>query len=127
MFHLEALTDAGLLFLRVMAALIFIDSGYLDLINPGTRATSIGESKNFTIFLGFAEVAGGAGVFLGILQQLAAIGLILLMAGAIQKKITVWKTGFWGKQNLGWYYETTLVSMLFVILVTDGGHYVIMP
>jgi uncharacterized membrane protein len=43
-------------------------------------------SKGFTIFLGIAEVAGGLGVAFGVLTQLAAFGLIVLMLGAIQKQ-----------------------------------------
>jgi putative oxidoreductase len=50
-------------------------------------------SKVFTIFLGAAELAGGLCLISGLLIQLAAIGLILMMLGAIQKKIFVWHTG----------------------------------
>jgi putative oxidoreductase len=125
MFHLEFLTDFGLLFLRIMVGLIFLDSGYLDLKNPAARAKSIGEPVGFTTFLAIAELAGGAAIILGILQQLAAIGCILIMGGAIQKKLMVWKTGFWGKENPGYYYELTITAMLCVILFTNGGRYVI--
>jgi uncharacterized membrane protein YphA (DoxX/SURF4 family) len=79
MFHLAALTDYGLLFLRIMAGAIFMDSGYNDLKNPDARGKSIGLPKGVTIFLAVAELAGGAGVIFGALQQLAAIGLILVM------------------------------------------------
>lgn len=127
MFHLEGLTDYGLLFLRIVLGAIYIDSGYEDLKNPDERSKSIGQSKGFTVFLAAAEVAGGAGIILGVLQQLAAIGLILIMLGAIQKKIFVWKTGFWGKNGFGWSYETMLISMLLVVLFTDGGRFVIFP
>ncbi|HME81221.1 MAG TPA: DoxX family protein [Candidatus Eremiobacteraceae bacterium] len=127
MFHLAQLTDYGLLFLRVMAGAIYINSGYNDLKDPDSRAKSIGLPKTFTIFLAVAELAGGAGVILGVLQQLAAIGLILVMLGAIQKKIFVWKTGFWGSDGYGWSYDTTLISMLLVILFTDGGRLVLLP
>jgi putative oxidoreductase len=44
-------------------------------------------SKTFTIFLGIAEVAVTWGVAFGVLTQLAAFGLILIMFGATQKKI----------------------------------------
>jgi putative oxidoreductase len=47
------------------------------------------------------------------------------MLGALQKKIFSWKIGFWGKTSLGWYSELTLVSMLLVILLTDGGRFVL--
>lgn len=127
MFHLAALTDYGLLFLRIMAGAIFMDSGYNDLKNPDARGKSIGLPKGVTIFLAVAELAGGAGVIFGVLQQLAAIGLILIMLGAVQKKVFVWKTGFWGKDGFGWNYELMLISMLLVILFTDGGRFVIRP
>ena len=127
MFDLTPLTDYGLLFLRIMAGAIYIDSGYNDLKDPDARSKSIGTPKGFTIFLAVAELAGGVGLILGVLQQLAAIGLILIMLGAIQKKIAVWKTGFWGKDGFGWSYDLTLISMLLVILFTNGGKFVLMP
>ena len=126
MFDLSHLTDYGLVLMRLMAGAIFADSGYDDLKDPDARSKSIGLPKTFTIFLAVAEVAGGLGIILGVLQQLAAIGLILIMLGAIQKKVFVWKTGFWGKDGPGWYYESTLISMLLVILFTDGGRFVLL-
>jgi putative oxidoreductase len=53
--------------------------------------------KPFTIFLGAAECAGGVGVITGVLAQLAAVGVILIMLGAIQKKVFVWHTGLLGQ------------------------------
>ncbi len=126
MFQLDGLTDYALLLLRLMAGLIYADSGFKDVRDASARSKSIGMSTNFTIFLAVAELAGGAGIILGVLQQLAAIGLILIMLGAIQKKILVWKTGFWGKDGLGWSYELTLVSMLLVILSTGGGRFILL-
>ncbi|MDQ6766804.1 MAG: DoxX family protein [Candidatus Eremiobacteraeota bacterium] len=125
MFHLDQFNDYGLLFLRVMAGATYINSGYNDLKDPDARSKSIGMSKGFTIFLAVAELAGGAGVILGVLPQLAAIGLILIMLGAIQRKIFVWKTDFWGDDGFGWSYDLTLISMLLVILFTDGGRFVL--
>ena len=121
MFHLDGFTDYALLFLRIMIGAIYADSGYNDVRDPDARSKSIGMSKSFVIFLAVAELAGGAGLILGVLQQLAAIGLILIMLGAIQKKAVVWKTGFWGKDGRGWSYELLLISGLLVILFTDGG------
>lgn len=126
-FHLAPFTDYALLFLRIMAGAIYADSGFNDLRDPDARSKSIGMPKSFVMFLAVAEVAGGAGLILGVLQQLAAIGLVLIMLGAIQKKIFVWETGFWGKDGLGWCYELTLIAMLLVILSTDGGRFVLLP
>lgn len=123
--HLEQFTDYALVFLRLMVGLVFIDSGYDDLKSPGARSASIGVPERFGIFLGAAELLGGVAVIVGFLTQLAALGLILVMLGAIQKKIFVWKTGFWGKNGLGWNYELIFISMLVVIICTNGGRFVI--
>jgi len=124
--QLARFTDAGLLLLRLMVALVFIASGFSHLKNPAARARSIGMSQRFTVFLGVAETAGGLGVAFGVLTQLAAFGLILIMFGAVQKKIFAWHTGFWGEKAPGWYYELMLIVMNLLIAFTDGGAYVLM-
>ena len=124
--QLARFTDLGLLLLRLMVGVVFLTSGWSHLKDPAARSQSIGMSKAFTIFLGVAEVAGSLGIIFGVLQQLAAIGLILVMLGAIQKKIFVWHTGFWGDKTSGWHYDLMFVVMCLVILVTNGGHYVLL-
>jgi putative oxidoreductase len=119
--QLAQFTDVALLLLRLMVGIVFITSGYTHLKDPAARSKDIGMSKSFTIFLGAAELAGGLGVISGVLAQLAAIGLILVMLGAIQKKIFTWHTGFWGKSGTnGWSYDTMLVIMNLVIVTTSG-------
>src|ERR1700680_3813955 len=124
--QLARFTDLGLLLLRLMVGLVFVNSGYNHLKDPPARAKSIGMPKPFTIFLGIAEVAGGLGVAFGVLTQLAAIGLILIMLGAIQKKILAWHTGLWGEKASGWHYDLLFVVMNLVILFTNGGAYVLL-
>jgi putative oxidoreductase len=121
--QLARFTDLGLLLLRLMVGLVFVTSGYSHLKDPEQRAKSIEMSKGFTIFLGIAEVAGGLGVAAGVLTQPAAIGLILIMLGAIEKKMFAWHTGFWGEKAGGWHYDLMLVLMNLVILFTNGGAY----
>jgi putative oxidoreductase len=124
--QLARFTDLGLLLLRLMVGLVFVNSGYSHLKDPAARAKSIGMSKTFTIFLGIAEVSGALGVAFGVLTQLAAFGLILIMFGAIQKKIFVWHTGFWGGKAYGWHYDLIFVLINLVIIFTNGGAYVLM-
>src|SRR5204862_198910 len=124
--QLGRFTDLGLLLLRLMVGAIFLSSGWGHVKDPAGRSQSIGMSKGFTIFLGLAEVAGSLGIIFGVFPQLAAIGLILIMVGAIQKKIAVWHTGFWGEKASGWHYDLMLVIMCLVILFTDGGRYVLL-
>jgi putative oxidoreductase len=124
--ELAGYTDFGILLLRLMVGLVFATSGYSHLKDPEARAKSIGTSKAFTIFLGAAEVAGGLGVALGVLTQIAALGLILIMLGAIGKKIFAWHTGFWGEKASGWHYDLILILMNLEIAFTNGGRYVLM-
>jgi putative oxidoreductase len=121
--QLAHFADIALVLLRLMVGMVFITSGYKHLKDPTTRSKDIGTSKSFTIFLGAAELAGGLGVISGVLAQLAAIGLILVMLGAIQKKTFTWHTGFWGKSGInGWSYDTMLVVMNLVIVTSGGGN-----
>jgi putative oxidoreductase len=124
--QLARFSDLGFLLLRLMVGVVFTASGWSHLKEPETRSKSIGVSKGFTIFLGAAEVAGSLGVMFGILTQLAACGLILIMLGAIQNKIFVWHTGFWGEKGYGWHYDLMFVVMNLVIIFTGGGRWVLL-
>ena len=120
-------SDVALLCLRLMVAVVFFESGRRHAGDPVGRAASIGQSPGFTRFLGLAELAGGLGVAAGVLPQLAALGLVLIMLGAIQKKIFVWHTGFWGKSSDGWHYDLLFIAMCLVIATTGGGRLVVFP
>jgi putative oxidoreductase len=124
--QLYRFTDLGLFLLRLMIAIVFLNSGWGHVKDPAKRGESIGMSKGFTLFLGLAEIAGSLGIIFGVLQQLAAIGLILIMLGAIQKKMFVWHTGFWGEKASGWHYDLMFVVMCLVVCFTNGGRYVLM-
>jgi putative oxidoreductase len=120
-------SDLALLFMRLLVGLVFVTSGWSHSKDPITRGKSIGISPGFTRFLGLAELAGGLGVAFGILSQFAALGLILIMLGAIQRKVFVWHTGFWGKASDGWHYDLLLIAMCLVVATTGGGRYVLFP
>jgi putative oxidoreductase len=125
--QLSNFADLAFLLLRIMVAIVFGASGINHLRDPESRAKDIGVSKAFTIFLGVAELAGALGVAVGVLTQAAAAGLIVLMLGAIQKKMFVWHSGFWGKYGTdGWHYDLIMIVMCLTIIATDGGRYVLM-
>ena len=124
--QLARFTDLSLLLLRLMIGIVFLTSGWSHVKDPAERSKSIGMSKGFTIVLGVAELAGSLGIVFGVFQQLAAIALILVMLGAIQKKIFVWHTGFWGEKASGWHYDLMFLVMCLVVLFTNGGRYVLM-
>jgi len=90
------------------------------------RGADIGVSPAAARALGIAEMAGAAGVAFGVLTQLAALGLILVMLGAIQKKVLVWHTGFWGDRTYGWHYDLLVVATNLGIMTTGGGRFVVL-
>ena len=125
-FPLTDFADTAILLLRLMVGLIFFTSGWKHATNSEARSKDIEMSKGFTVFLGVVECAGALGVVFGILIQWAAIGLILIMLGAMQKKIFKWKITFWGKHGTdGWSYEIMMILMNLVIATTGGGRFVL--
>jgi putative oxidoreductase len=71
-------------------------------------------------------MAAALGLALGVFTQMAALGLIVIMLGAIQKKLFVWHTGFWGDGTYGWHYDLLFVVANLVILTTGGGRLVVL-
>ncbi|MGH9599942.1 MAG: DoxX family protein [Terracidiphilus sp.] len=122
-----AAVDWSLLFLRVVVAIVFGTSGFNHLKAPRQRAESLGFSVGVTVFLGAAEFAGALGLAAGVLTQWAALGLIVVMLGAIYMKAVKWKTGFWSEKASGWHYDLLFIAMCLVILCTGGGRFVLMP
>jgi putative oxidoreductase len=118
-------SDVALLCLRLTVAVVFFDSGRRHAGDPVGRGASIGLSPGITRMLGWAQMAAALGLALGVLAQVAALGLILIMLGAIQKKVFVWHTGFWGEQAYGWHYDLLFLVANLVILTTGGGRLVL--
>jgi|SRR6516225_2007413 len=119
------LTDLALLLLRLVLAIVFVNSGWGMLRDPRAHAKDLGLRRSFTLFLGASEFSGGLALVLGILIQIAAVGLLAISLGAIYKKIVVWRTGFWGEASAGWSYDLLFVAMEFVVVTTGGGRYVV--
>jgi putative oxidoreductase len=114
-------SDVALLCLRLMVAVVFFESGRQHARDPVGRAASIGQSPGFTRILGCVEMAAALGVF----AQVAALGLMGIMLGAIQKKLFVRHIGFWGDKTYGWHYDLLFVIANLVILTTGGGRFVL--
>ena len=123
--QLLSFQDLALFILRLVVAIVFGASGYFHLKDPVGRGKSIELSPTATRGLGAAESLAALGLVTGILIQPAALGLILVGLGAIQKKVVAWKTGFWGDKASGWHYDLMLLAMNLVILTTAGGKLVI--
>jgi len=113
--------DLSLFLLRVWIAILFGWSGWSHVRKPRERGESLGMPPAATAALGALELAGAILLVIGLWVQPAAIALAAVMLGAIAKKALVWKTGFWGEDSQGWYYEVLYLVCNLVILTTGGG------
>ena len=118
-------SDLALLCLRLIVAAVFFESGRRHAGDPVGRAASIGLSPGVTRVLGLAEMAAALSVALGVFTQVGALVLMMVMLGAIQKKVFVWHIGFWGENTYGWHYDLTYLIANLVILTTAGGRLVL--
>lgn len=118
-------SDTALLSLRLIVGAVYFTSGLQHAKDPVGRAASIGMSPGFTRVLGIVEMAASLGVALGVLAQVAALGLIGVSLGAIQKKVFVWHTGFWGDKTYGWHYDLLFLVANLVTLTTGDGRFVL--
>ncbi|HUP19009.1 MAG TPA: DoxX family protein [Gemmatimonadota bacterium] len=113
--------DLALYLLRVWIAILFGWSGWAHLRKPRERGESIGMPPAATAALGAVELAGAILLVVGLWVQPAAAALAAVMLGAIFQKAVVWKSGFWGDDSQGWYYEVLYLLCNLVILTTGGG------
>ncbi len=118
--------DFGALALRIILAAEFFPTGWSTVKDPVARGKSEGVPTGLIAFIGVAEMAASAGLLFGVLARWAALGLILIMAGGIGKKI-VSHTGFWGKDGYGWHYDLTLATMNLMIALSGPGHLSLLP
>jgi|SRR5580658_6524505 putative oxidoreductase len=123
---LTPFADSALFFLRLMVGLVLFREGYRDAMHSAPRSAGRKAPRAGIGLLGVAQMAGGVAVIAGILPQVAAAALLVVLAGAISMKIFVSRTGFWGENGGGWNYDLVVASMLVVVLVTDGGRFVLL-
>ena len=111
----------ALLFVRVLLAVMFIDSGRLHLMDPKGRGEGLGLSPTLIILTGLGNVASGTLILFGFLTHIGALIMIGIMLGAIYFKMLVWHTGLYGEQNNGWYYDALLMAVAGILLVYGAG------
>ena len=120
-FVFSGFVPLALLFLRVVLAIMFVDSGRRHMQDPQGRASGLGLPVWFTWILGAIEVAGGLLILIGYLTHWAAFFLSGVMVGAIYFKVFVWKTGIYGKNNDGWYLDALLLAGTGILFAMGGG------
>lgn len=106
--------DIGLLLLRLTVGVIFI-----------VHAVPKFKDKEW-IPLGVLEVLGGLAILLGIFTQLAALGLAIIMVGAIYMKTRKWGVPFTTQNSTGWEFDLLILVSNIVIITTGGGTLVLL-
>ena len=106
--------DLGVLLLRLALGVIFLVHGIKKL--PGTMG-------GFMTFIGVAETAGGAALALGFLTQLAALGIAIIMLGAMYKKINEWKIPFTTQSQTGWEFDLLILAGCIALMTIGAGYY----
>jgi putative oxidoreductase len=122
---LHQLNDLALLLLRIGVGSIFIVHGLhkrrLWKVQPSAQMPA-GFLRTLR-FLSIAEPAGGIAVLFGFLTQLAALGLALVMLGALRFLITKAHRKFTGENVPGWEFEFMLLLVAIALTIMGGGRF----
>src|SRR5712664_63364 len=124
-FSLHQFSDFALLALRIALGAVFVPPG-----PRKPRLLSMQPSEHLPAgmltklrILSIAEPAGGLGVLVGFLTQLAALGLVIAMLGALQFLITKIHRKFTGDNAAGWEFEFMLLIVALALAILGGGKY----
>jgi len=115
-------SDISLLLTRVVVGVSFVVASRNKGKNIQRFAKKNGLPVPAAVVVACAELAGGTGLLLGILPQLAALGLMLLMLGTLRLHIFKWKSPYWAAQG-GWEYDLMLMILASVIVVHGAGRF----
>ena len=130
-------TDIALTLNRIAVGAFFMLSGYHKLFNAPRHRTFVDELKALSVpVLGFnqwwvplVEFSAGAGVLVGLLAPLAALGLLVIilvaMATSGSQRINLYKPIDEADRIDDWLYlpETLYAFMLLVVISAGAGPY----
>jgi len=114
-------SDYGLFVLRLSVGVIFIYHSLPKLMKPGMMAQMIGWNSGAVLFLGLVEMLGSIGLILGFYAQQSALSLGIVMVGAIYMKTMKWSVPFSAHDKTGWEFDMILLAANIVILTGGAG------
>ena len=120
---LHQLSDWGLLALRIALGAVFLAHGRGKLgmwkMQPSEQmpAGTISLMK----LLSIVEPLGGIAVLFGFLTQLAAVGLGIIMVGAIKAKIRMFKAPFMVMEKPGWEFDMMNLAACITLFFSGAG------
>ena len=120
--NLHQFEDLGLLILRVAIGTIFLVHGASKWsMWKQPQGTPPNMMTNIMRLLSIVEPVAGIAVFLGVFTQVAAIGLALVMIGAIYMKSMKWQKSFTG--DGGWELDFMILAGCITLLFLGAGGY----
>ena len=105
-------SDWGLLAMRLAICIIFLAHGPKKLS---------GAQGGFMLFIGICETLGALAMLLGFLTQLAAMGLGIIMLGAMYKKKFTWHVPFSTMSGIGWEFDLMILGACLALITLGAG------
>jgi putative oxidoreductase len=114
--------NASLLFLRLIIAAIFYVAAYYKIPFWSSAPAGVSAFMLFvTKFLSIAEPLGATAILLGFLTRWAAIGLAIIMVGAIYVSQFVYGIGFVTPTSAGWNFPLTVLAGCLILAAFGAG------
>ena len=114
--------NAGLLILRIITAAIFYVAAYYKFpFWSGAPAGTPAFMLFTTRILSIAEPLGATAILFGFLTRLAAVGLIIILLGAIYVSQSVYGIGFVTPTSPGWNFPLAVLSGCLILTAFGAG------
>lgn len=116
------------LFLRVALGVVFIYHGYGKVFGEtaGMGTAWMGGNNALPmviqVLVSWGEFLGGLALLVGLFTRYAAVGIILIMAGAI---VTVHGQNGFGMKGGGYEYNFVLIMMCLALLASGPGKFAV--
>ena len=121
LYSLHQYSDLGLLMLRLAVATIFLVHGLMKRRMWQPNPPMAGGMLQIMKFLAIVEPLAAVAIAVGLLTQIAALGCVMIMVGAIYLKMQVWKIPFRADNNTGWEFDLVLLAACAVLFVSGAG------
>jgi len=122
--YCEKIKPFAPLFLRLGLGIIFLYHGFSKVFGEGAGLGSSwnphGMSALTQILVAWGEFLCGGAILLGFLTEIASLGIIIIMAGAIV--LVHGKNGF-SLMNHGFEYNYALIMMALALMASGPGSY----
>jgi len=116
--------NASLLILRIITAAIFYVAAYFKFPFWSSAPEGISGFMLFTTrLLSIAEPLGATAILFGFLTRWAAVGLIIILAGAIYVSKFVYGIGFVTPTSAGWNFPLAVLAGCLILAAFGAGNW----